>query len=101
LLPGNLSLAVDTPNRTLSGVEVFPSLSEKAAALFHELSKLHPFVHGNKRTAFAAADMTLRINGWKVSVPVGEAVDVSLRTAQCLVNIDDLSGWISSHMVVA
>ena len=101
MLPGNLSLAVDTPNRTLFGVEAFPSLNEKAAALFHELSKLHPFVNGNKRTAFAAADTLLRINGWKVLAPLGEAVDVSLRTAQCLVNIEDLSGWIGAHMVVA
>ncbi len=29
----------------------------------------HPFVDGNKRVAFAAADVFLRINGWKLVRP--------------------------------
>jgi death on curing protein len=29
----------------------------------------HPFVDGNKRTAFAATDVFLRINGWRLQRP--------------------------------
>jgi len=28
----------------------------------------HPFVDGNKRVAFFAADVFLRLNGWKLAV---------------------------------
>jgi len=38
----------------------------EAAALFESLAINHPFVDGNKRIAFAAADVTLRINGWQL-----------------------------------
>ncbi|WP_215857177.1 type II toxin-antitoxin system death-on-curing family toxin [Acidithiobacillus ferridurans] len=36
----------------------------EAAALLESLAINHPFVDGNKRIAFAAADVFLRINGW-------------------------------------
>ena len=36
----------------------------EAAALMESLILSHPFVDGNKRTAFAAADVHLRLNGW-------------------------------------
>jgi death-on-curing protein len=36
----------------------------EAAALLESLEFNHPFVDGNKRIAFAATDVFLRINGW-------------------------------------
>ncbi len=33
------------------------------------LAMSHPFVDGNKRIAFAAADVFLRINGWRLRRP--------------------------------
>jgi len=38
----------------------------EAAALIESLAINHPFVDGNKRIAFAAADVFLRINGWRL-----------------------------------
>ena len=37
------------------------------AALFESLAINHPFIDGNKRIAFAAMDVFLRINGFKVA----------------------------------
>lgn len=36
-----------------------------AAALFESLAINHPFIDGNKRVAFAATDVFLRINGYR------------------------------------
>jgi death-on-curing protein len=44
----------------------------EAAALFESLAINHPFVDGNKRTAFAAADVFLRINGWQLRRSPGQ-----------------------------
>ncbi len=40
---------------------------EEACALTESLLINHPFVDGNKRTAFAACDVFLRINGLQLS----------------------------------
>ena len=38
----------------------------EAAALFESIAVNHPFVDGSKRVAFAAVDVFLRINGWRL-----------------------------------
>ena len=38
------------------------------AALFESLLMNHPFVDGNKRVAFFATDVFLRLNGWQLEV---------------------------------
>ena len=39
----------------------------EAAALMESLTINHPFVDGNKRAAFAATDIFLRINGYRIN----------------------------------
>ena len=39
----------------------------EAAALLESLAINHPFIDGNKRIAFAAADVFLRMNGFEVT----------------------------------
>lgn len=46
----------------------YRDIAEMAAALFESLLMNHPFVDGNKRVAFFATDVFLRLNGWKLSV---------------------------------
>jgi len=40
---------------------------QEAAALMESLAINHPFIDGNKRTAFAAMDVFLKINGYRLS----------------------------------
>jgi len=44
----------------------YQDIIEEAAALLESLLINHPFVDGNKRVAFAACDVFLRINGWRI-----------------------------------
>lgn len=44
----------------------YEDIIAEAAALFESLAVNHPFVDGNKRVAFAACDVFLRINGWRL-----------------------------------
>lgn len=46
----------------------YADLLEMAAALLESLLMNHPFVDGNKRTAFFATDVFLRLNGWSIRV---------------------------------
>ena len=45
----------------------------QAAALFESLAINHPFVDGNKRVAFAAMDVFLRLNGLRIHATSKEA----------------------------
>ena len=46
----------------------YEDAAEMAAALFESLLMNHPFVDGNKRVAFFATDVFLRLNGWRLQV---------------------------------
>ena len=56
---GSLEAAILRPQ---SGY--YSDIFEEAAALMESLAINHPFIDGNKRVAFAATDVFLRINGW-------------------------------------
>jgi death-on-curing protein len=55
--------AAARPSTTVFGTDPYPTLLEKAAALLHSLTTSHPFTDGNKRVAFAASDVFLKLNG--------------------------------------
>jgi death-on-curing protein len=51
----------------------YKDMAEMATALFESLIMNHPFVDGNKRVAFFATDVFLRLNGWKLDVEADTA----------------------------
>lgn len=51
----------------------YASLSEQAAALLQSLAGNHAFVDGNKRMAFAASAVFLRMNGFRLAVDADTA----------------------------
>ncbi len=59
--PGALESALFRPQ-----TGYYEDIVAEAAALLESLAINHPFVDGNKRIAFAAADVFLRINGWRL-----------------------------------
>lgn len=50
----------------------YPDAIEKAAALIESLAVNHPFIDGNKRTAFASADTFLMMNGYRFVIELFE-----------------------------
>ena len=57
--PGALEVALFRPQ-----TGYYSDIIAEAAALLESLAINHPFAGGNKRIAFAATDVFLRINGW-------------------------------------
>ena len=60
--PGTLEAALYRPQ-----TGYYKDTIEQAAALMESLAMNHPFVDGNKRIAFAAMDVFLRMNGFKLN----------------------------------
>lgn len=61
--PGLLESALHRPQ-----TGYYADLAEMAAALFESLIINHPFADGNKRVAFFATDVFLRMNGYLLDV---------------------------------
>jgi death-on-curing protein len=51
----------------------YRDVADMATAMFESLVMHHPFVDGNKRVAFFATDVFLRLNGWRLRVDADEA----------------------------
>jgi len=78
----------------------YADLTEMAAALFESLIMNHPFIDGNKRVAFFAADVFLRQNGYKLKVDSKKAhrfLIGLLENDSC--TFDKLLPWIRKHAV--
>src|SRR3972149_5022157 len=69
--PGGLESALIRPFTAFSGYELFVDLHSKVAVLVDSIIAFHLFADGNKRTALVAADVCLRLNGYRL-VPSGE-----------------------------
>ncbi|MEW4337397.1 type II toxin-antitoxin system death-on-curing family toxin [Chromobacterium vaccinii] len=57
-----LESACERPNTGMGGTFKYNAIEEKCAALFHSLTKNHPFHNGNKRTALVSLLTTLYRN---------------------------------------
>ena len=57
----------------------------------------HPFVDGNKRTAFAALFMFLALNGMEFEPPEVDATVTMLRLAAGEMSDDDFTTWVRNN----
>jgi death on curing protein len=77
----------------------YADVAEMAAAMFESLLMNHPFVDGNKRVAFFATDVFLRLNGWRLVVDADNAHGFLiglLEMHQC--EFARLLPWIRDHL---
>jgi death-on-curing protein len=92
---GPILSAIDAPFQVVFGHDPFPSIEAKAARLLFGLASDHPFVDGNKRTAWLAMLLFLRLNGKDLVVPPDEAEPLVLGVADGTRSLQDLTAWIA------
>lgn len=73
------------------------TLFNLAAAYGFGLVKNHPFVDGNKRTAFLAMAIFLEVNGYSLEVSETEVVVKMERLATDLETQESISKWLREH----
>ena len=94
---GLLESAIHRPQSTVFGNDAYPTLFDKAAAISHSLLFNHPFVDGNKRTAFAACHLTLLSNGWNLSSPVEETYSFLIDVITSHKDWPEISAWLKKN----
>ena len=73
-------------------------VAELAAAYAFGLSKNHPFVDGNKRTAFLTLGLFLAANGWRLETTQVDAIEAMLALATGKVDENALGHWIRTRL---
>jgi death-on-curing protein len=72
-----------------------------AASYAEGLSGNHPFIDGNKRTAFTAAGLFLELNGYQLEAEKdNEQEELFLRLAEGKVSHEELAEWYRQHTSV-
>ncbi|GAB2835611.1 type II toxin-antitoxin system death-on-curing family toxin [Actinocorallia aurea] len=85
---GLVASAAARPATVVFGEDAYPSVEEKAAALLHSLICNHPFLDGNRRTAWAACRVFLLVNGHDGTLSDDAVFDLVLRVASCCSEIE-------------
>jgi len=80
----------------------YAGLIEEAAALWESLTQNHPFIDGNKRTAFAAAYTFLAINGARLTADAEKTYVflIGLYDANQF-GFDKLVPWLRRHVTLS
>lgn len=72
--------------------------AELAASLAYGVARNHPFVDGNKRTAWVLARLFLRANGNMLRYAEQEAIDTMVSLAAGDLSEPDLAAWFRERL---
>lgn len=96
--PGLFLSALARPQTSLFGVDAYPTLPLKTAALMDSLVNNHRMMDGNKRSSWFAANLFLELNGFELTAETDDAFAFILRIATNEASLEDTADWLSSHM---
>ena len=93
---GLLDLALKSPINKWSNNSA-ADFAALAAAYGFGLARNHPFVDGNKRIAFIATALFLRLNGYRLSSDPLDEIQTMLSLAAGELSEEDFAVWIRNH----
>lgn len=94
---GLLEYALDRPRNRAAYQEA--GAAELAAAYAFGLTRNHPFIDGNKRTAFVVAVTFLLLNGFDLTAGEKDVVTLILHLAAGELTEEQLTSWFSEHAI--
>ena len=92
-----LDAAMHAPFQSYDGIDMFPSIQQKAARLGFGLVKNHAFIDGNKRIGAHVMLVFLALNKIELVYEQSELSDVILKIASDEYGFPELLQWILNH----
>jgi death-on-curing protein len=74
-----------------------PDVSDLAAAYGFGIARNHPFIDGNKRTAFVAVELFLELNEFELSASDADCVLTMLAVAAGQMDEATFARWLRQH----
>ena len=95
---GSLKSALARPFQSFANEELYPSPILKAAALLESLLINHPFIDGNKRTAYTIVRLFLISNGFDIKASQDEKYNFIASAASGKKDFDSIAEWLTSYI---
>jgi death on curing protein len=95
---GLLDSALAQPQATFGGELLHPTIHEQAAAYLYHWAMNHPFIDGNKRTAFAIMDTFITLNGYSLNLSQEQAYNLVIQVVQKEISKEELSAFLKLHL---
>lgn len=93
-----LKSALERPFSGFGTTEFYPSLEEKAAAIFESVIKNHPFIDGNKRTAYVLMRLVLMNFGKDLQAAQDEKYNFVIAAASGQLDFQQIVSWIRQQL---
>ncbi len=93
-----LESALARPMHTFGGVDLHPSILEKAAILLHSLARTQSFIDGNKRTAWLSCVTFLGGKGIQLADVDDIAADFVIELATNALDARGAVDWLLDHL---
>jgi len=94
---GLLSSALARPQNLLAYGES-PDAAALAAAYAFGIARNHPFLDGNKRTAFVVMELFLNLNGWALEADDSDCISTMQSVASGDLGEKGLAAWLRQHV---
>jgi death-on-curing protein len=101
LSSSNLEFVLDAVREIGEGLDRKRAIVKKAAFLIHQVILLHPFVNGNRRTAFELTKQFLERNGFVFKPRAEAAYAFLLEIATSRASMADIEEWIATNLTEA
>lgn len=93
-----LASALASPQNLLAYGNPKPDMAALAAQYAFAIARNQVFIDGNKRTALVVCRTFLLLNGQNLIVANEEKYNAILKLAEGLIDVDQMTEWIRSHM---
>jgi len=94
---GLLASALARP-RNVQAYGEDPDAAALAAAYGFDLSRNHPFLDGNKRTAFVVMELFLNLNGWSLNADDADCISTIEALAAGKLSEKAFAKWVRGHL---
>jgi len=98
--PGLLASALARP-LNLASYDSMADAAALAAAYGFGIARNHPFIDGNKRTAFVCCELFLALNGYALSAEDSACVSTMLALAAGDIGEAEFAAWLRTHTTPA
>lgn len=95
---GILESAINRPYQTFDAKDLYPESVDKAAAIFESIIINHPFIDGNKRTAYVLMRLMLLNGQQDIAATEDEKFDFVIRSAQGQFSFIEIKSWIKKKL---
>ena len=92
--PALLDSALARAKQLFAYAESTPDIPTLAAAYACGIARNHPFIDGNKRTAYVLCRTFMVLNGWDLVNPLTDRYPVFLGLASGEIDDDELADWL-------